>query len=555
MIGLAILAVALAGLLAFLITRSITRPLSQALEAAQAVARGDLTTQVQSDSRDEVGQLIDAMGEMTTTLGNVIGAQNRMAEAHELGEIDERMPADSYPGVYSEMAQKVNEMVASHIAVKFQFRDVVMHYAEGDFSVDMPVLPGKKVQITNAAAAVKKALMDVSAQIATLSTAAARGDFSARGDESQFKNAFRDIVLQLNKLMEVADRGLGDVARVLNALADGNLTEKIEADYEGTFGELKTSSNLTVAQLAQIVMQIRESSEAINTAAREIAQGNTDLSSRTEEQAASLEETASSMEELTATVRQNAENAQQANQLALSASEVATTGGTVVGEVVRTMASISDASRKISDIIGVIDGIAFQTNILALNAAVEAARAGEQGRGFAVVASEVRSLAQRSAAAAKEIKDLIGNSSEKVEAGSKLVNQAGETMEEVVRSVKRVTDIISEITAASKEQSAGIEQINQAITQMDQVTQQNAALVEQAAAAAESMEEQSKGLQTAVSVFRIARSDAPEVTKQSLRLAPPKSQASPARSKAAKARLVESRPAKVVNGSSDWESF
>jgi methyl-accepting chemotaxis protein len=256
--------------------------------------------------------------------------------------------------------------------------------------------------------------------------------------------------------------------------------------------------------LVKVVSDVRSGTDAISTASGQIASGNQDLSQRTEEQAASLEETAASMEELTGTVKQNADNARQANQLAQLASEVAVKGGSVVGQVVDTMGGINAASRKIADIITVIDGIAFQTNILALNAAVEAARAGDQGRGFAVVASEVRSLAQRSAAAAKEIKALIDDSVSKVEAGSELVGQAGETMQEIVGSIRRVTDIMGEIAAASAEQTRGIEQVNQAITQMDQVTQQNAALVEEASAAAQSMREQANNLVDAVSVFKLA---------------------------------------------------
>ncbi len=255
--------------------------------------------------------------------------------------------------------------------------------------------------------------------------------------------------------------------------------------------------------LANIVGQVRGSTEAIATASAQIASGNLDLSSRTEEQASSLEETASSMEQLTSTVRQNADNARHANQLALSASQIAVQGGSTVREVIDTMGSINASAKKIVDIISVIDGIAFQTNILALNAAVEAARAGEQGRGFAVVASEVRNLAQRSASAAKEIKTLIDDSLSRVNAGSMLVDQAGVTMAEVVLSVKRVSEVISEITAASQEQTSGISQINIAITEMDEVTQQNAALVEQAAAAAEALQEQAKGLYGLVSVFKI----------------------------------------------------
>jgi len=298
--------------------------------------------------------------------------------------------------------------------------------------------------------------------------------------------------------------GVNDMARVLGALAKGDLTETVIKEYTGSFKQVKVDANAAVEQLNTIMAQIRDATGAIDSAAAEIASGNSDLSQRTEEQASSLEETASSMEELTSTVKQNAENAKQANQLAASASEVAIKGGSVVTEVVTTMSAITESSKKIVDIISVIDGIAFQTNILALNAAVEAARAGEQGRGFAVVASEVRNLAQRSAAAAKEIKTLINDSVEKVGVGSKLVESAGKTMEEIVGSVKRVTDIMSEITAASQEQSSGIEQVNTAITQMDQVTQQNAALVEEAAAAAESMQEQAQALVHAVGTFKLS---------------------------------------------------
>ena len=255
--------------------------------------------------------------------------------------------------------------------------------------------------------------------------------------------------------------------------------------------------------LVQVVGEVRTGTDTITTASAEIASGNMDLSARTEAQASSLEQTAASMEELTSTVKQNADNARQANQMAASASEVAVKGGAVVSQVVNTMGAINDSSRKIVEIISVIDGIAFQTNILALNAAVEAARAGEQGRGFAVVAAEVRSLAQRSAAAAKEVKILIDDSVGKVDTGSRLVEQAGSTMQEVVASIRRVTDIMGEITAASAEQTAGIEQVNQAVTEMDTVTQQNAALVEQAAAAAGAMQEQAHRLAQAVSVFQL----------------------------------------------------
>jgi methyl-accepting chemotaxis protein len=347
-------------------------------------------------------------------------------------------------------------------------------------------------------------------------------------------------------------------AGIVDRVAAGDLTVNVDL-RKGDSHSLLYAIHRMQLELARVVSQIRQGTDTIATASSQIAAGNQDLSSRTEEQASSLEETAASMEELTSTVKQNADNARQANQLAVSASSVAVRGGSVVAEVVGTMGAINASSRKIVDIIGVIDGIAFQTNILALNAAVEAARAGEQGRGFAVVAAEVRNLAQRSAAAAKEIKVLIDDSVGKVEEGGKQVAQAGQTMDEIVDSVKRVTDIMAEITAASQEQTSGIEQINQAITQMDQVTQQNAALVEEAAAAAQSLQAQASGLTQAVSVFRIqgghehsaAQRPAAPARPATVPKQPP--QAKPAI--AAPQRRTPPASDKLAVAGGDWETF
>jgi methyl-accepting chemotaxis protein len=322
---------------------------------------------------------------------------------------------------------------------------------------------------------------------------------------------FDDKGVRLGTAVEWKDRTAevrveSQISNLVQAAVAGDLTARFDASGDNSiFQVVGGGINQILDTLTSVVCRIKEASEAIDTASNEIMQGNTDLSQRTEEQASSLEETASSMEELTSTVKQNAENARQANQLAVGAADVAVKGGDVVREVVTTMSGISESSKKIADIIGTIDGIAFQTNILALNAAVEAARAGEQGRGFAVVATEVRNLAQRSANAAKEIKELITDSVRRVDTGTQLVDEAGKTMGEIVTSVKRVTDIIAEISAASQEQSSGIEQVNQAITQMDEVTQQNAALVEEAAAAAESMQEQTNSLVQTVNGFRLAQ--------------------------------------------------
>ena len=337
-------------------------------------------------------------------------------------------------------------------------------------------------------------------------------------------------------------RPMRQAVMVAQAVAGGDLTSRIEVVSRDETGELMQALKDMNDALRRIVGQVRTGTDAIATASSEIASGNLDLSARTEQQAGSLEDTASSMEEMTSTTKQNADNARQASVLAASASQVAQKGGAVVAQVVDTMGDINTASRKIVDIISVIDGIAFQTNILALNAAVEAARAGEQGRGFAVVASEVRNLAQRSAAAAKEIKVLIGDSVEKVDFGSKLVGQAGSTMNEIVDSVQRVTDIMSEISCASTEQGSGIEQINLAIGQMDTVTQQNAALVEQAAAAAQSLQEQSAKLAQVVSVFQLQETAAPRLAEPRLaapRLAEPRLAAP----RLAEPRLAAPRPA------------
>lgn len=341
-------------------------------------------------------------------------------------------------------------------------------------------------------------------EVASMVEAAAAGDFSQRIRADNKAGFFKTLAEDLNLFVEAADNGLADVVRVLNALAQGDLTQTIDRDYRGTFAQMKADANATVAQLKQIASTITDATEAINNAAKEIAAGNADLSRRTESQAASLEQTASSTEELTNTVRNNADNATKASQLAKNSSEVADRGGRVVSEVVTTMGAIAESSSKISEIINVIDGIAFQTNILALNAAVEAARAGEQGRGFAVVAGEVRNLAQRSASAAKEIKELISESVSKVSNGYKLVETAGKTMEEIVESTQRVSSIMTEISSASEEQRTGIIQLNNAITSMDETTQQNAALVEQAAASAQSLEDQASNLTQAVSVFKIS---------------------------------------------------
>ncbi|WP_042259904.1 methyl-accepting chemotaxis protein [Paraburkholderia heleia] len=386
------------------------------------------------------------------------------------------------------------------------------------------------------------------------------------------------VTLGLTWLIRTIRRSLGGepeyASQICQRIAEGDLTARVDL-APGDQGSLLHSMQQMQRQLVETVQRIQTSAESITTGAREIAAGNLDLSSRTEEQAASLEETAASIEELTTTVKHNTDNARQGNTLAVNASEVAARGGEVVRRVVETMNEISSSSQRVEQIIGVIDGIAFQTNILALNAAVEAARAGDQGRGFAVVAGEVRSLAQRSATAAREIKDLIGQSVAQVSEGTRLVDEAGKTIDEVVVSARRVADLMGEIAAASEEQHTGIEQVNRAVAQMDEVTQQNAALVEEASAAAQSMAAQSNGLRDVVTVFRVAAQAEPTVTSavtapaQRARAVPPAAplkrpapakaaHSTPARkaAPAATAKAASASPAaSVSNEAADWETF
>lgn len=344
-------------------------------------------------------------------------------------------------------------------------------------------------------------IVAVEEDVAEVVQAAMNGDLEKRISLEGKDGFFKTLSTGVNSLVETAEGVNRDSIRVLSALADGKLTEKIDANYQGAFGQLKQDANATVTQLSTIVQQIQTASESVKTGAREIAEGNADLSQRTEEQASSLEQTSSTMAEMTKTVRKNAEYAAEANQLSSDVRNRAEEGGAVVKDAIGAMNEINESSKKIADIISVIDEIAFQTNLLALNASVEAARAGEQGRGFAVVASEVRNLAGRSAEAAKEIKDLIEDSVERVENGSKLVNQSGEVLDQIVEGVGQVSDLVGEIATASVTQSSGIEEVNASVSQMDDMTQQNAALVEEAAASSESLGEQANGLDELMRFF------------------------------------------------------
>lgn len=582
---------------AALFVRDTLRSMLLAVTRFRDIASGNFRGEIQASTNDEIGQLLAGLKSMQTKLGFDINDSRERAEESLRIKIgldsvstnvmiadNERNIIYMNPAIHAMLkaAQTdirkdlpnfdVDHLIGQRIDV---FHRNPEHQARllANFTAThraMVKLGGRSFSLTANPVINERgerlgsvvewldrtAELAVEQEVSDIVSAAAAGDFSRRIEEGSKQGFFRTLAEGINRVVATSDAGLRDIARVLGALARGDLTEKISADYQGTFADLKNYTNDTVKSLEQMLRQIREASETIHTAASEIASGNTDLSARTEEQAASLEETASSMEELTSTVKQNAQNARQANKLAEGASEVASRGGEVVGHVVTTMGAINESARKIVDIIGVIDGIAFQTNILALNAAVEAARAGEQGRGFAVVAGEVRNLAQRSAAAAKEIKGLIGNSVEKVEDGNRLVETAGRTMEEVVGSIRRVTDIMNEISAASLEQSNGIEQVSTAVTQMDETTQQNAALVEQAAASAEALSGQASTLLEIVRRFRFDEGAADPVEAA----APRQVRSLPKAAKSSTPKLPARKPAgaaavRLTDDDDDWSEF
>jgi methyl-accepting chemotaxis protein len=558
---LALIALVVGVIIGYVITRNLMKQLGgepeYTVNAVGKIASGDLSMSLALKPGDTTS-LLYSLKNMQDSLLAIVGEIKNIVEAAAVrGDFSVKMDLSGKAGYMKELSDLLNSLSNVSETGLNDVTRVATALANGDLSQRITAdYPGVFGQTKNGVNNTVDSLTRIVGEIRNIVDAAAnRGDFSIKMDITGKQGYVKDLSELLNQLSNVTETGIADVVRVANLLAKGDLTQTITKDYPGSFGQMKAGVNGTVENLKQLVGEIKDATDTINTASKEIAAGNADLSQRTEEQASSLEETASSMEELTSTVKQNAENARQANQLAIGASDVAGKGGAVVSQVVVTMDSINESSRKIVDIISVIDGIAFQTNILALNAAVEAARAGEQGRGFAVVAGEVRNLAQRSAAAAKEIKTLIGDSVEKVEGGSKLVAQAGQTMDEIVTSIRRVTDIMSEITAASAEQSQGIEQVNTAITQMDEVTQQNAALVEEAAAAAEALEEQAQNLAVSVGTFRM---DSSAVVKGEARAVPAVHAARhPVKSRPAapaSRKKVGGKP-QIQGGDGEWAEF
>ena len=494
----------------FLIAHSVVVQLGgeprDVVKVAKQIAQGNLSNQIKLQNGDK-DSLLATVKLMQQELQRIVSQLQQQVELAVLGDFTHNVDLVGKQGFELEICQTLNHLNQGLLhKIGGNPDDAVFaanQIAAGELNINLLVREGDNESILAAMAAMRSNLQSIIADVQQAVDGAAHGDFSYRMDEQSRLGYAKTLAELLNRLNQTSDQSLSDIARIASALAKGDLTQRIDKNYPGLFGATASGINATRDNLLTMINEIVDSVAAIHSSASQIASGNLDLSQRTEQQAASLEENAASMEQLASTVKQNADNSRLANSLVSETAHVAIKGGDAVGEVVKTMDSIYESSYKVADIISVIDGLAFQTNILALNAAVEAARAGEQGRGFAVVASEVRSLAQRSAAAAKEIKDLIANSVAKVESGSAQVEQAGKTMSEVVASVQRVTDLMGEISAASAEQSTGIIEVNQAILQMDSVTQQNASLVEEAAAAAQSLEDQARHLQELTAVFRL----------------------------------------------------
>lgn len=567
-------------LISYLLVKNLTRSIEQAVATAKAITSSQFNVATASKQSDETGQLINALFQMNGTLQQAAlmakelhersladaekarqdaikaeedtrvrqaldGASTCVTIANTQGQIIYLNKAVQQMLYAVEMRLKsvlpqfdANAMLGQHMDLfPLQF---VERNQQGDQVTCNVAIAGLHLRlqqstIRNAANEVigyvtewlnRTAEVDAEIEIAGIVSAAKAGQFDQRANPVGRSGFLHRMSNEINDLLDVSEQSLSDISRVLQAIAHGDLTQRVERQYQGTFEELKNGCHQTAEKLGLMLTEIAEVSGQINTAASEISRGNTDLSVRTEQQASNLEETASSMEQLTQTVRQNSNSASQASSLATAAREVAEQGGNMIEEVVRTMQAINQSAQQIADIISVMDGIAFQTNILALNAAVEAARAGEQGRGFAVVAAEVRSLAQRSANSAKDIKTLISASVQRIHAGNQQVEQSGSTMQQIVKSIRSVEQLMRDIANASVEQTAGLDEISRAVTQMDEMTQQNAALVEEAAAAAESLLQQSSQLDTQVGRFTL-REDQAQTHALPQRIAPKTARSTP----------------------------
>ena len=478
--------------------------LNQVSSVLSSISNGDLSKRIEKDMPGTFGELKNYCNGTVDSLRRVIGELGKVVNAAGQGQFDQRANTNGMQGYQMELANGINEIAEISASGLSEVGSVLSAISNGDLSKRIEKdMPGTFGELKNYCNGTVDSLRRVIGELGKVVNAAGQGQFDQRANTNGMQGYQMELANGINEIAEISGSGLREVGIVLTKIADGDLTNTIDNKLEGDFQTLADDINSVVNNLQNMVKQIINSSAQVSTNATEIARGNTELSRRTEVQASSLQETASSMEEMTSTVRNSRQNANQAQKLSVEARDRAREGGDVVTSAINAMHDINIASKKIADIISVIDEIAFQTTLLALNAAVEAARAGEQGRGFGVVANEVQNLAQRSAAAAKEIKELITDSVKKVDDGSKLVNKSGETLAKINDSVQKVSTMMEEIAEAATEQSAGIEQVNVAITQMDEMTQQNASLVEQATAAAEAMSDQANEMNRQMEFFTV----------------------------------------------------
>ncbi|WP_024850142.1 methyl-accepting chemotaxis protein [Hydrogenovibrio kuenenii] len=502
-IAFSVFAIILLGALwiGYSIPKNISKQLKNAVNTANAIAEGDLSSTIEVNTSDETGLLLSAMKRLQETVQLLLHDMDQMYQKHHAGDIDIHINEEKFLGDFRKMARGVNTMVDDHISVNKKAMAVFKSFGEGNFNADMEKLPGKKAFINEAIETVRTNLKAISADTNILIQAAVDGELDKRADASQFQGDWKQMISGVNQILDGIVLPVNEAVNVLMEVEHGNLTKTVTGNYKGQLHEFKQTVNNTISNLAEVIRQANQAAHTVSQGAQEVTQGAMDLSQRVQQQAAAIEETSATMEEMTSTVRNNSQLTKDVSEVANAVQKQSSNGSTVMKQTIEAMGAIQDSSHKISDIVSLIDGIAFQTNLLALNAAVEAARAGEHGRGFAVVAGEVRSLAQKSADAAKEINTLISESVTRIDQGTSLASESGEVLSGIDQSIDEVTQMIEQIAQASNQQMEGIEQVHKAISQIDEVTQQNAALVEETAAAADSMSEQANNLENDMAFF------------------------------------------------------